>query len=83
MYLTTEIEYLVNTMIFSNNQDMDIDLDVENGIIVDEFLIFDTHAQQIRSWEKPAINVVGKNVEEARKILQSEGFEQMGDIDPY
>ena len=69
-------------MIF-RNEDIEMDLEVQNNIVINQFKMYQTHAHQMAEWESPAINVIGKSVEEASQILQSEGFEQVIDADPY
>lgn len=69
-------------MIF-RNEDIEMDLEIQNNIVINQFKMYPTHAHQMAEWESPAINVIGKSVKEAIQMLQSEGFEQISDSDPY
>lgn len=63
-------------MIFHNcKENIDIDLDVKENVIVEEWII-DSHAERVTT-------LVGLNILDAIKILEKQGFERMGDIDPF
>ena len=69
-------------MILVNNN-IELDLDIENNTVERIFIHQGNECHQMQNWEKPAWNVVGENVQNAIKILQSEGFERIANQDPY
>jgi len=63
-------------MIFSNHKtNIDIDLDVKENIVVEQW--------NIDSSAKRTTTLVGLNVVDATKILEKQGFERVGDVDPF
>lgn len=71
-------------MILRNEEyDTELDIDVVDNVVDRVFVIRGNYCHQMASWESPAINPLNMNKDEAIQMLQSEGFEQMGDPDPY
>lgn len=63
-------------MIFCNEkQNIDIDLDVKENVVVEQW--------NISSSAKRATTLVGLNISDATKILKKQGFKRMGDTDPF
>lgn len=71
-------------MIFRNEKDdIELDVDIIDNVVDRVFIIRGNYCHQMASWESPAINPLNMNKDEAIQMLQSEGFERMGDPDPY
>ena len=63
-------------MIFYNEEkNIDIDLDVKENIVVEQW--------NIDSSAKSATTLVGLSIFKAAEILEKQGFEKVGDIDPF